>query len=128
MLSKANAITTIGVKDIKRARDFYQNKLGLTPVKSSGPMEEEVQMFKSGDSLVEIYRSDFAGTNQATAMSWVVGEDIAKEVDGLKQKGIGFEHYDFPDSKLEGDVHVMGNIKAAWFKDPDGNILSLVNS
>lgn len=127
MLNNLNAITTIGVKDLKRSREFYQNKLGLTPVKSDTPLEDEVQMFKSGNSLVELYHSEFAGTNKATAMSWVVGEDIAKEVEGLKQKGIGFEHYDFPDSKLEGDIHVMGNIKAAWFKDPDGNILSLVN-
>lgn len=126
MLNNLNAITTIGVKDINRAREFYQEKLGLTPVESAEPMEE-VQMMKSGNTLVELYQSDFAGTNKATAISWVVGDDIAKEVDDLKKKGISFEHYDFPDMKLEGDVHVMGNIKAAWFKDPDGNILCLGN-
>lgn len=126
MLNNLNAITTIGVKDINRAREFYQEKLGLTPVESAEPMEE-VQMLKSGNTLVELYQSDFAGTNKATAISWVVGDDIGKEVDALKKKGISFEHYDFPDMKLEGDVHVMGNIKAAWFKDPDGNILCLGN-
>ena len=126
MLNNLNAITTIGVKDINRAREFYEKKLGLTPVESAEPMEE-VQMLKSGNTLVELYQSDFAGTNKATAISWVVGDDIAKEVDDLKKKGISFEHYDFPDMKLEGDVHVMGNIKAAWFKDPDGNILCLGN-
>ncbi|WP_408098089.1 VOC family protein [Peredibacter sp. HCB2-198] len=126
MLNNLNAITTIGVKDINRARDFYEKKLGLKAVESAEPMEE-VQLLKSGNTLVELYKSDFAGTNKATAISWIVGDDIFKEVDDLKKKGISFEHYDFPDAKLEGDVHVMGNIKAAWFKDPDGNILCLGN-
>lgn len=126
MLNNLNAITTIGVKDINRARDFYEKKLGLKAVESTEPMEE-VQLLKSGNTLVELYKSDFAGTNKATAISWIVGDDIFKEVDDLKKKGISFEHYDFPDAKLEGDVHVMGNIKAAWFKDPDGNILCLGN-
>lgn len=126
MLSNMNAITSIGVKDISRARDFYEKKLGLSPVCSGEPMEE-VQMLKCGNSLVELYQSEFAGTNKATAISWVVGDEITKEVDALKQKGINFEHYNFPYAKLEGDIHVMGNIKAAWFKDPDGNILCLAN-
>lgn len=45
----------------------------------------------------------------------------------LKDKGVAFEHYDFPGMVLEGDVHVMGELKAAWFKDPDGNILAIMN-
>jgi hypothetical protein len=52
---------------------------------------------------------------------------VAAVVDELKQKGVLFEHYDLPGATLEGDVHVMGEMKAAWFKDPDGNILGLAS-
>ena len=54
-------------------------------------------------------------------------EKELENIKTLKDKGVKFEHYDMPDVKMEGDVHVMGKLKAAWFKDPDGNILNLVN-
>jgi hypothetical protein len=73
-----------------------------------------------------VYRSSFAGTNKATALTWTV-DDVEDVVRTLKAKGIKFEHYDLPETKREGDVHVSGDIKVAWFKDPDGNILSVVN-
>jgi catechol 2,3-dioxygenase-like lactoylglutathione lyase family enzyme len=82
-------------------------------------------VLKSGDSQVSVYRSDYAGTNQATAVTWGV-EDIDAEVKALKDKGVTFEHYDMPGLELEGDVHVGDHMKIAWFKDPDGNILNLV--
>lgn len=122
MLSQANPIPTIGVKDIQAAREFYEKKLGLTPV---GSGDEYVQHFKSGNGTVEIYKSDFAGTNKATAMTWTVGDAIDQEVKSLRDKGVEFEHYNFPETKLEGDIHVMSDMKAAWFKDPDGNILCI---
>jgi hypothetical protein len=76
--------------------------------------------------MINVYRSSFAGTNKATALTWVV-DDVEEVVRTLKGKGVRFEHYDLPDTKLEGDVHLSGDIKVAWFKDPDGNILSVVN-
>jgi hypothetical protein len=82
--------------------------------------------FKSGDTIVNVYRSSFAGTNKATAVTWAV-DDVDNVVRGLKAKGVTFEHYDLPDTRREGDVHVSGHIRVAWFKDPDGNILSVVN-
>jgi hypothetical protein len=48
-------------------------------------------------------------------------------VRALKAKGVTFEHYDMPDTKREGDIHVSGDMKAAWFEDPDGNILNIIN-
>jgi hypothetical protein len=57
----------------------------------------------------------------------VVGEEVDAVARALKAKGVAFEHYDMPDMKREGDVHVGGGIRVAWFKDPDGNILSIVN-
>ena len=60
-------------------------------------------------------------------MTWSVGDDVEGVVRALKAKGVSFEHYDMPGTKLEGDVHVVGDMKVAWFKDPDGNILNLIN-
>jgi hypothetical protein len=54
-------------------------------------------------------------------------DDVEDVVRTLKGKGVKFEHYDLPDTRREGDVHVSGDIRVAWFKDPDGNILSVVN-
>ena len=68
------------------------------------------------------------GSNKATAASWGVGDDIQGVIKGLKDKGVEFEQYDnLPEVKREGDIHIMGELKAAWFKDPDGNILNIVN-
>ena len=122
MLDQANAIPTIGVKNLEAAKSFYQNKLGLNPI---GEENDYVQLYKAGNSTIEVYKSEFAGTNKATAMTWALGDNFQKEVKNLTDKGIKFEHYDLPETKLEGDVHVTDGFKAAWFKDPDGNILCI---
>jgi hypothetical protein len=59
-------------------------------------------------------------------VTWSV-DDVDAEVKELKKKGVAFEHYEMPGSTLEGDVHVFGDMRVAWFKDPDGNILNLIN-
>jgi catechol 2,3-dioxygenase-like lactoylglutathione lyase family enzyme len=124
MLGDKNAAATLAVRDMQTARDFYENTLGLTP--TDGP--PEVAMYKSGSSFVLVYESQYAGTNKATAASWAVGNDFDAIVEDLKAKGVAFERYDdLPGTTLEGDVHVMGGLRAVWFKDPDGNILNLVN-
>ena len=87
---------------------------------------QEVVVYESGDTKLNVYRSSFAGTNKATAVTWTV-DDIDDVVRTLKAKGVTFEHYDMPNTKHEGDVHVAGHMKVAWFKDPDGNILSVAN-
>jgi catechol 2,3-dioxygenase-like lactoylglutathione lyase family enzyme len=119
-----NAVATIAVKDLGVARQFYEDTLGL---EVEGSEEMGVLTCKSGGSKLFVYESQHAGTNQATAATWEVGEDVAEIARAFKAKGVAFEHYDFPDTTREGDVHVMGDVKAAWFKDPDGNILSIVN-
>ena len=107
---------------MEAARSFYEKKLGLMPA-STG--DEYVQLYKAGNSLIEVYKSDFAGTNKATAMTWGVGNKIEEEVRSLREKGIEFEHYEMPATRIEGDIHIMPYMKAAWFKDPDGNIICL---
>ena len=123
MLGNSNAVANIAVRNLDTARKFYEGTLGLTPVDFEG---EEVIVFESGDSKIYVYRSEYAGTNKATAVTWTVG-DVEDEVRALKGKGVRFEHYDMPDSELRGDVHVFGDMHVAWFKDPDGNILNIIN-
>lgn len=124
MLGQTNAVANLAVRDIARAKAFYERTLGLREVDHMG---EDVSVLKSGDTVINVYRSDYAGTNKATAVTWNVGDKIDSMVKELKTKGVSFEHYDLPDTRLEGDVHVFGDIKVAWFKDPDGNILNLIN-
>ena len=122
MLGKADATPMIAVKDLDRARSFYEGTLGLKEVDDFG----EGFMLKSGDTTLSIYRSEFAGTNKATALTFNV-DDVEKEVGELKEKGIFFEHYDLPGLQPKGDLYVgEKGFKTAWFKDPDGNILSLI--
>ena len=122
MLGTRNAVANLAVSDLDRARNFYTGTLGLKEVDQEG---EELIVLKSGDSAVSVYRSDYAGTNKATAVTWEV-DDIDAEVAALKQKGVMFEHYDMPGLEVRGDVHVGEGMKVAWFKDPDGNILNIV--
>lgn len=124
MLNDKAALATLPVKDIEVARKFYESTVGLTPVPTD---ESGVIGFKSGASTVLVYESDFAGTNRATAATWVVGDELDDVVRTLKSKGVKFEHYDLPETSRKGDIHVSGNTKVAWFKDPDGNILNIVS-
>jgi catechol 2,3-dioxygenase-like lactoylglutathione lyase family enzyme len=124
MLGETDAIATVAVKDLAVARRFYEATLGLKAVGAEG---QEAIVFKSGNVTVNVYRSQYAGTNKATVMSWAVGERLDDVVQKLKARGVAFEHYDMPEVKRQGDVHVFGDMKAAWFKDPDGNILSVMN-
>lgn len=124
MLENKDAVATVAVRDLKSARAFYEGKLGL---KSLDGEEPSVVAYSVGRSTLFVYESELAGTNKATAVTWVVGDGIADIVQALKAKGIAFERYDFPGMAMEGDVHVTGAIKAAWFKDPDGNIHAVVN-
>lgn len=124
MLKGKTPIATVAVKDLTVARDFYEKTLGLAPEPAS---ESGVVLYRSGDASLLVYPSDHAGTNQATAVTWSVGDDLEAVVEALKGRGVAFEHYDFPDVRRNGDVHVGGNTRVAWFKDPDGNIHALVS-
>jgi catechol 2,3-dioxygenase-like lactoylglutathione lyase family enzyme len=124
MLGNTEAVANLAVKNLQVARQFYEDKLGLKQVDSEG---DEALVFQSGKSKVVVYRSQHAGTNKATAATWVVGDRLEEEVRALRDKGVAFEHYDMPGMKREGDIHVAGDMKVAWFKDPDGNILNVVN-
>jgi catechol 2,3-dioxygenase-like lactoylglutathione lyase family enzyme len=121
MLGNSDATPMLAVKDLDRARAFYEDKLGLTETDDFG----EGFMLKSGDTPITVYKSEFAGTNKATALTFDV-DDIDDEVRALKDKGIAFEHYQLEGLTPRGDIYEGEGMKTAWFKDPDGNILSLI--
>jgi catechol 2,3-dioxygenase-like lactoylglutathione lyase family enzyme len=124
MLGNHDSAANVAVRDIAVARNFYEDTLGLAVIGTEG---EEVVSYRSGHSTILVYRSEYAGTNQATALTWMVGDKVDELARALKAKGVRFEHYEMPQTHLEGDVHVAGERRIAWFRDPDGNILSFVS-
>ncbi len=123
MLGGTDATANVAVKDLDVASRFYEGTLGLQRAGSEG---EDLIAYRSGNTMLSVYRSEFAGTNKATAVTWDVGDRIGEIVAALRDKGVAFEHYDLPGMTRDGDIHVDGQMKVAWFKDPDGNILNLV--
>ncbi|WP_312065893.1 VOC family protein [Brevundimonas sp.] len=113
----------MAVKDLDRAKAFYSDVLELNLADTSN---EGMLGYRTGSTWLTVYQSDFAGTNQANAVTWDVGVELDDIVAGLKDKGVTFEHYD--DMGRQGDIHVCGSLRLAWFKDPDGNILHLVGA
>ena len=126
MLGQHTVTATVAVKDLAVARSFYSDTLGLTLVHEEG---EGALTYSAGATSLFVYVSAFAGGNDATVATWSVGAELDALVKQLRELGVRFEHYpDLPDTKLEGDVHVAGSRRLAWFKDPDGNIHALGNA
>lgn len=127
MLNDATLYTVFPAKDVERLKKFFSEKLGFEP------LEEKMGMpfYEVGGSGFFIYESTYAGTNEATAVSFAVS-DLEMVVDDLKHKGVVFEHYDMPDTTLQGDIHVMEAdgilTKSVWFKDTEGNIININQS
>ena len=124
MLRDTDAIANLAVKDLIRARRFYEGTLGFEAVGQEG---DELVVYRSGKTTFNVYRSKEAGTNRATAVTWAVGDRVKEVAQALKAKGVTFEHYDMPGLTVQGDVHVGYGMQVAWFKDPDGNILNIVS-
>ncbi len=119
-IAECNVVANVAVKDLAEGKKFYGETLGLK-VDQDGPAGVA---YSCGSGTLFVYEAPSAGSGQATCATWQVEgiEDVVKE---LANKGVKFEHYDMPGAQWQGDVATMGNIKAAWFKDPSGNILGL---
>lgn len=120
MLKDKSSSAIVAVRDMDRAREFYETTLGLQIDDDS---MGEVITFRTGDTALVVYRSDEIGTNRANAVVWGVGDQIEAIVADLTRKGVTFERYDMPDTTFADGIHRSGDMKMAWFKDPDGNIL-----
>ena len=123
MLGTKAVAATLAVSDLQAGREFYESVVGLVPIMET----PDAVIYRSGESAVLVYQSEFAGSNKATAATWAAGDDFDAVVDDLRQKGVSFEHYDLPGTTRDGDVHTLGDLKAVWFKDPDGNILNVAD-
>ena len=123
MLTSGTVTANIPAGDLKRARDFYADKLGLTP---SFEVDGIMLVYKTdGGSSFSVYLTQFAGQAGHTIAQWHV-DDVEGEVRDLKAKGITFEQYDMPGVKWnDGVAFLEGMGKAAWFKDSEGNVLCL---
>ena len=122
MLRDRNSSAIVAVRDIARARVFYADTLGLelTEGGDDGPL-----VFRTGDTHLVVYPSEFAGTNQANAVVWAVGDEIEAIAARLRDRGVTFERYDMDGATFADGVHRLGDFRMVWFRDPDGNILHL---
>ena len=122
MLQNSPMYSYIPVKDVARARDFYERKLGFKPKKEeAGGVLYEF----GGHTGCFMYLTPNAGTSAASQAFWQV-DDVEREVAELKARGVKFEEYDMPGMKTENSIATGGGAKAAWFKDSEGNILAVV--
>jgi len=124
MLQKSPLYAYIPVKDVGRARQFYEQKLGFRPRRE----DAGGVVYEFGErTACFMYPTLNAGTSKASQAFWQV-DDIEREVADLKARGVKFEEYALPGMKMANGIATAGGAKAAWFKDSEGNILALVQS
>lgn len=122
MLSDSPVSAILPATDLARAKDFYQNKLGLK-VKDM-PMDDPI-MFEAGQgSVLVVYKRPEPTKAEHTVAGFLV-DDVEKTVKDLEAKGVKFEDYDMPDLKTVNHIMDYGQGKSAWFKDSEGNILAI---
>ena len=124
MLQNSPMYSYIPAKDVVRARKFYEGKLGFKAKQEvAGGVVYE---FGKGTACF-LYPTPNAGSSKASQAFWQV-DDIAREVNELKARGVKFEEYDMPDMKGNNSIYTGGGAKAAWFKESEGNILAVIQS
>lgn len=122
MLKENDVIAVLPAKDLARAKQFYDDVLGLEPPEV---MDDENLLYRSGNGTTFLlYKSDYAGTAKNTQMGWGT-DDIEAEVADLQGRGVVFEEYDLPGLKTENGIATSSAGKGAWFTDTEGNILNL---
>jgi catechol 2,3-dioxygenase-like lactoylglutathione lyase family enzyme len=121
-LTDSPVAVMLPITDAEKAREFYGDKLGLA---ADGTDEEGSLVFRAGGGATLVLRQLPEGSQSAnTAMSFKV-DDITSEIASLEGRGVAFEDYDQPGFTTVDHVFDSGAVKAAWFLDPDGNILCL---
>jgi predicted enzyme related to lactoylglutathione lyase len=123
MLENGTVTANIPAADLERAREFYADKLGVTPYSE---FEGMMLLYRTaGGTTFSVYQTEYAGQAAHTIAQWHV-DDVEEEVRNLKAKGVTFERYDMPGVEWKDDVAYVGAMgKAAWFKDSEGNTLCL---
>ncbi len=121
MLTDTEIIAFVGATDAERAKTFYQDKLGLRLV---GEEPGHALVFRSGATMLRVSLVPEVPSARYTVLGWRV-EDIEKAVDGLVAKGVVFERFPGFNQDQSGVWTTPDGARIAWFRDPDGNMLSL---
>jgi catechol 2,3-dioxygenase-like lactoylglutathione lyase family enzyme len=122
MLSAHRCHATLPVSDLEAARAFYEGVLGFTPFEAT----PAATLYEAGSGTkFAVTRSSGTPSGTHTQMGFTV-PDIEAEVADLKGRGVVFEEYDYPDLKTVGSVATTGAGRAAWFLDPAGNMIGLI--
>ena len=124
MLTNAQTTAVVPVSDLEAAIAFYEGKLGLKVVERHDIEGFPEARYESAAGTVSTYQSEHAGKAAHTLVAFRV-DDLDRTMADLRDRGVKFEDYDFPGLKTENGVATFGDIRAAWFEDPDGNILAL---
>ena len=121
MLDRAHAEAIIPVSDRKRSTEYYVATLGLSLLEDTAL---DVRLEAGNGTTVALYESVGAGKSRHTLAVFYV-DDVDAAVQQLRDNGVVFEDYDLPDLRTVNAVARVGDERAAWFKDPDGNILAV---
>jgi predicted enzyme related to lactoylglutathione lyase len=122
MVKIVESYATLPAQDVKRARQFYEQKLGLAPAEVA---PDGGALYRTGNSGFLVFQSRGKASGDHTQLGINV-ENLTAAVGELKKNGVTFEEYDFPGLKTENGIADEGNgNKVAWFKDTEGNLIGL---
>jgi catechol 2,3-dioxygenase-like lactoylglutathione lyase family enzyme len=121
MLNLSACMAVIPAKDMDRARNFYENTLGFK-VDEATPGGT---VFLAGDNTrFFVYPTEYAGTGQHTIAAFRVS-DVVADVADLRSRGVEFNDYDMGDLVTVDGIATLGDLKSAWFTDPEGNVIAI---
>jgi catechol 2,3-dioxygenase-like lactoylglutathione lyase family enzyme len=124
MLGKAEIAAIVPVSNVDKAVEYYGGTLGLElQVRRDDLPENREAEFRAGDGTLVVYESVAAGQSRGTVAGFRVA-DLETVVGELRARGVAFEEYDLPDLKTENGIARVGDLLAAWARDPDGNIIA----
>ena len=123
MLSDWNSSAILPCRDVAVAKRFYTGTLDLPLAEDHG----EVFAVHTGGTRLNVYKSDYAGTNRANAVVWNAGGDVEAIAADLRARGVTLDEYPDGFDEVRGGVHVKDDFRAIWFRDPDGNILHVIS-
>jgi predicted enzyme related to lactoylglutathione lyase len=124
VLDRAEIAAIVPVSDVDKAMEFYGGTLGLElQVRRDDLPENREAEFRAGDGTLVVYESVAAGQSRGTVAGFRV-DDLESVVAALRDRGVAFEEYDLPDLKTENGIASIGDLRASWARDPDGNIIA----
>ena len=125
MLGGAGIVAIVPVSDVEAAIRFYGETLGLELQERRDDLPENREAeFRAGQGTLLVYESVGAGKSRHTIAGFRV-DDLDEVVGRLRERGVEFEEYDLPQMKTEGGIAAVGDVRAAWCRDPDGNLLAI---